>query len=159
MGFNDTAKKEAAMQLKDANPQQKLQEMCDCYMETDFAAQLAAMSKIRSVDLQEDAVKYLALAIMYGVTDKARRLTFKKKGGEIKVRLTAVDGKIELPPPGADLFNRVISLVRGILHFESEGGSSTLALGLRNSRLDLRVKLKAEKEKTSLKIKFPELGE
>lgn len=147
------------MQLKDANPQQKLQEMCDCYMETDFAAQLAAMSRAPSADLQEDAVKYLALAIMYGVTDKARKVTFKKKGDAIRVSLKAADGKIKLPPPGADLFGSVIGLVRGILHFENGGGDSTLALGLRNSPLDLRVKLKEEKDKTSLKFEFPELGE
>jgi hypothetical protein len=148
------------MQLKDANPQQKLQEMCDCYMETDFAAQLTAMTKAPSADLQEDAVKYLALVIMYGVTDKARRISFKKKGDEIKVELKAADGKIKLPPPGADLFAAVVGLVRGILHLEEEGGGkSSLALGLRNSPLDLGVKLKEKEGKTSLKFVFPELGE
>jgi hypothetical protein len=47
----------------------------------------------------------------------------------------------------------------GILHFESGEGSSLLALGLRNSQLDLQVKLKEKEGKTSLKIVYPELGE
>lgn len=147
------------MQLKDANPQQQLQEMCDCYLETDFAAQLAAMSRASSADTREDAVKYLALAIMYGVTDKARRITFKRKGSTISVRMKTDGDKIKLPPPGAGMFNGVISLVRDILHFEGEGGKSNLALGLRNSPLELGVKLKEKGEKSSLKITFPNLGE
>ncbi|MDD3619077.1 MAG: hypothetical protein RBR09_12420 [Desulfobulbaceae bacterium] len=147
------------MQLKDANPQQKLQEMCDCYMETDFAAQLAAMSRARSEDPREDAVKYLALAIMYGVTEKARKATFEKKGDEIRVRLKTADEKIELPPPDADLFEAVRGLIFDILHLEKEGGDSPLALGLRTNPLELQVKVKEKKDKTSLKIKFPELGD
>ncbi|MCL7486722.1 MAG: hypothetical protein M8357_00925 [Desulfobulbaceae bacterium] len=147
------------MKLKDSNLHQKLQEMCDCYLETDFAAQLKAMSKAPSTDIKEDAVKYLALALMYGVTDKARKVSFKKKGNKIKAVLKVADEKIELPPPTVDQFNSIVELVRGILHFESGGGSSMLALGLRNSRLDLQVKLKEKEGKNSLRIVYPELGE
>lgn len=147
------------MQLKDPNLQQKLQEMCDCYLETDFADQLAAMSRGPSADLNEDAVKYLALAIMYGVTEKARKLSLKKKKGETRVVLKTDDEKIELPNPSPELFSGIIGLVRGILHFESGDGSSLLALGLRNSELDLQVKLKEKEDKTSLKLTFPELGD
>jgi len=146
------------MQLKDPNLQQKLQEMCDCYMETDFAAQLTAMAKAPSGDKKEDAVKYLALAIMYGVTDKARKISLKRKGDKIKAVLKGPDEKIELPSPPGGLFDDIIDLVRGILHFESGGGRSALALGLRNSRLDLQVILKEKEGKTSLKIVYPDLG-
>lgn len=146
------------MQLKDPSLQQKLQEMCDCYLETDFAAQLAAMTRKPSADLKEDAVKYLSLALMYGLTEKARKVTLKKDG-KIRARIKAVEQKIKLPQPAPDLFDSVIDLVRGILHFESIGGSSLLVLGLRNSQLDLRVKLKELEDKTSLTFTFPELGE
>lgn len=147
------------MQLKDPSLQQKLQEMCDCYLETDFAAQLDAMTRKPSADLKEDAVKYLSLTLMYGLTEKARKVTLKRKGDKIRARIKAVEQKITLPQPAADLFDSVIDLVRGILHFESGGGSSLLVLGLRNSQLDLRVKLKEQEEKTSLTFAFPELGE
>lgn len=147
------------MHLKDSNLQQKLQEMCDCYLETDFAAQMSGMVKASSKDLKEDAVKYLSLALMYGVTEKARKLTLKKQGSEIRAVIKTADQKIQLPLPAADLFDSVIDLIRGILHFEKAGGSSLLALGLRNSQLDLRVKLKEQEEKTSLKFTFPDLGE
>ena len=40
----------------------KLQEMCDCYLETDFLVKMKGMAGIESTDLEEDAIKYLALA-------------------------------------------------------------------------------------------------
>jgi hypothetical protein len=46
----------------------KLQEMCDCYMETDFLAAMQGMAGIDSTDVEEDAIKYVALAIMYAIT-------------------------------------------------------------------------------------------
>jgi hypothetical protein len=147
------------MQLKDPNLHQKLLEMCDCYMETDFERQLAGMSGSTPADLQENAVKYLALAIMYGVTEKADKLEIKRKKREITTRLKTIDGKIKLPPPADELFTEVIALIRGILHLDSESGKSFLSLGLRNSRLDLQVKLKEKEDKSSLKITFPDLGE
>jgi len=147
------------MQLKDPNLHQKLLEMCDCYLDTDFARQMKAMTGSRSANLQEDAVKYLSLAIMYGVTEKARKLSIKEKKDGIRTTLKTADAKMELPPPTSELFGGVIDLVRGILHFESESGSSPLSLGLRNSQLDLQVKIKEKGDGTSLKIKFPELGE
>lgn len=147
------------MQLKDPNLHQKLQEMCDCYLETDFARQLESMTNEPSADLQEDAVKYLSLAIMYGVSEKARKLSLKRKKGTIQASLKTADEKITLPSPADDLFDAAVELIRCILHFEDSSGKSTLALGLRNSELELQVKVKEKEEKTSLKFKFPELGE
>jgi hypothetical protein len=56
----------------------KLQEMCDCYMETDFLANMQGMVGAESKDLEEDAVKYLALTVLYAITRKAAKLTIKK---------------------------------------------------------------------------------
>ena len=147
------------MHLKDPNLHQKLQEMCDCYMDTDYAGQMAAMSGAQSADQQEDAVKYLALALMNGITEKARKLSIKRKNGEIRTILKTADAKIELPPPSERQFTSIIDLMRAILHLENEGGKSPLTLGLRNSQLDLQVKLKEKENKMSLKVTFPELGE
>lgn len=146
------------MQLKDPNLHLKLQEMCDCYMNTDFVRQMEGMSG-PSGNIQEDSVKYLALAIMYGVTEKARKLAIKRKQGETRAILKTADAKIELPQPTDQIFDGVVELVRCILHFEEGSGKSPLSLGLQNSQLDLQVKVKEKDAGTSLKIKFPELGD
>lgn len=145
------------MQLTDPGLHLKLQEMCECYLETDFTRQLNAMVKGGSQDLEEDAVKYLALAIMYGVSDRARTLKLKKKkDGSIKAGLTIDDKKASLPAPPPDLFDRIVEVIGSILHFEKGGGTMPLSLGLRNSDIELMVKLKEKEGETSLKISFPE---
>ncbi|MEJ2688628.1 MAG: hypothetical protein P8130_01505 [Deltaproteobacteria bacterium] len=145
------------MQLTDPNLHLKLQEMCECYLETDFTKQLNAMVKGSSKDLEEDAVKYLALAIMHGVSDRARTLKLKKKkDGTIKIGLTIDGEKISLPVPSPELFDRIVGVIRSILHFEEGSGSMPLALGLRNSNIELMVKLKEKEGDTSLKLSYPE---
>ena len=145
------------MQLGDPNSHLKLQEMCECYLETDFTRQLNAMVKGSSKDLEEDAVKYLALAIMHGVSDRARSLKLKKKkDGTIKAGLTVDEKKVSLPAPSSELFERLVGVIRSILHFEADGGTMPLSLGLRNSDIELVVKLKEKEGETSLKLSFPE---
>ena len=58
----------------------KLQEMCDCYMETDYRKEMEVMASESSADVEEDDLKYLALSILYATTEKAKKLSFKKKG-------------------------------------------------------------------------------
>jgi len=66
--------------LSERNDHLKLQEMCDCYLETNFLKQLKGMSGTESGDPEENAVKYLALAIMFTISEKAKKLSLKKRG-------------------------------------------------------------------------------
>jgi len=132
----------------------KLQEMCDCYMETDFLTSMQKMSGGEAGDLEENAVKYLALAIMYAITKKAEKLSFKKKGGEINVRVKN-GGKEELPPPTGEVLDKVFAIMRTVLHIEEDKGEMDFSLGLRSGEVNVRVKVAKEADKQSLKIKFP----
>ena len=67
------------MEIHDPNLHLKLIEMCDCYLETDFKAQIQRTAKAATDDLDEDSSKYLALTIMYALTEKAQKLTYKSK--------------------------------------------------------------------------------
>ncbi|MEW6429587.1 MAG: hypothetical protein AB1568_16320 [Thermodesulfobacteriota bacterium] len=144
------------MQLADPNLHQRLLEMCDCYLETDFAKQLNVISHGHSKDLDEDAIKYLALAIMYGVSEQADELKMKKKkDGKIKVLLQIDGEKKALPIPPVALFDRMLQMMEAILHLEKDGGELPLALGLRTSQLELQVKVKEKEDETSMKITYP----
>lgn len=131
----------------------KLQEMCDCYMETDFQASMQNMSGAEAGDLDENAVKYLALAIMYAITKKAEKLSFKKKGEEINVKVKN-DDKEELPPPSGVVLDRIFAIMRTILHIAEDKGEMDFSLGLRSGEVNVRVKVAKEGDKQSLKIKF-----
>jgi len=133
----------------------KLQEMCDCYMETDFLSAMQGMSGKESKDIEEDGIKYLALAIMYAITQKAEKLSLKKKGDEIKAKIKN-GGKEKLPVPSGSVMDGIFAIMRAILHIEEDKGEVEFSLGLRSGEVNVIVKFDREKEKESLKIKFPQ---
>jgi hypothetical protein len=132
----------------------KLQEMCDCYLETDYRAQMAGMA---AGDPEEEATKYLALAIMHAVSEKASKLSIKHKRGETKVTVKSEDGKESLPAPPAGIVGNIFALMRAITHIEEDQGETALALGLRDSQLDMQVKMEQKQEKQKLTLLFPAL--
>ena len=132
----------------------KLQEMCDCYMETDFLNAMQNMAGKESKDVEEDAIKYLALAIMFAITEKAEKLSFKQKDGELSAKIKN-GGKQQLPVPSVPVMAEVFAIMRAILHIEADKGEMEFSLGLRSGEVDVTVQLEREKNKQSLKIKFP----
>lgn len=144
------------MEIAERNFHLKLQEMCDCYLETDFQKQMRAMVDSKTGEAEENAVKYLSLAIMFAVTQKAAKLSLKRKEEKVTVTVKA-DEKISLPSPNAVLFDGISQVIRQILHIEADKGEMLLALGLRSGDLELKVKVERESGKEKIKIKFPAL--
>ena len=144
------------MEIADRNYHLKLQEMCDCYMDTDFKKQLHGTAGQNAADVEENAVKYLALALMYCITEKASKLTLKNKGGKVSAKIKAEE-EITLPAPSAQQFDKIVEIFRAILHIEEDKGEMPLALGLRSGDLELLVKTKRKKGKESIKIELPAL--
>ena len=133
----------------------KLQEMCDCYLETDFWGAMKGMGGIETKDSEEDAIKYLALAIMYGITQKAEKLSLKKKGDEITIKIKNGEKEI-LPPPSGVVLDKAFEIMRAILHIEEDKGEMDFSLGLRSGEVNVIVKVVRKDDKQSLKIKFPQ---
>ncbi len=144
------------MEKMTLNYQLKLQEMCDCYMETDFLPEMQAMAGAESKDVEEDAIKYLALAIMHTISEKAEKLSLKQKGDELSVKIKN-DEKQMLPVPSAAVLNKIFEIMRAILHIEEDKGEMALSLGLRSGEVNVTVKMEKEEGKQSMKIKFPKL--
>ncbi len=129
----------------------KVQELCDCFATTD---PLREMSQIPSADGEEDiALKWLALAALHGVNSNASKITLSK-GDDGKVRVTAEYRPSDLPSPGGAVGNKILEAIREITHIEGDKGSTQLALGMRDSSIELGVKLKSKKGKEKLSIKF-----
>ncbi|MGB5883706.1 MAG: hypothetical protein WBG28_06370, partial [Desulfobulbales bacterium] len=100
-------------------------------------------------------IKYLALTIMYAITQKAEKLSFKKRGDELKV--TVKNGsKEKLPVPVVAIVDKVFEIMRTILHIEEDKGEMEFSLGLRSGEVNVMVKVARESDKQSLKIKFPQ---
>jgi len=139
--------------MKDAtNAHLKVQELCDCFATSD---PLKEMSNInREPESDEAALKWLALAVLHGINNNAEKisLTTTKNG---KVRVTAEYRDSDLPAPDAEIGRKIIEAVRAITHIEEDKGKITLALGVRNSSLDLKVKVRHEGGDDRITLSFP----
>ena len=138
----------------------RLQEFCDCYMETDFKKELEAASRgvsgVPGGDEDELALKFLGTAILYGATEEAKSFSLKK-GPAGKV-FFSVEGKgtYQLPPPQAMMADRIFSIVRSITHIEEDRGKMPLSLGLRNDRMELTLHVDRKGAEESLTVAFPQ---
>ena len=131
----------------------KVQELCDCFATTD---PLREMSSLKGdADKDEAALKWLALAALHGVNANAEKISISRSSaGDIEV--IAQYRKTPLPSPGSEIGQKIIQAARELAHFEGEEGKTPLALGIRDSSLNVKLKIKKEKDKEILTLKFPE---
>jgi hypothetical protein len=129
-----------------------VQEMCDCFATTD---PLQEMSKIKNDSGNKDAaVKWLALAALHGVNQNAEKISiFRGEDGRVKV--LAEYRVAELPSPGSETGEKVFEALREMTHIETDKVKTALALGIRDSSLDLNVTIKKKKDHERITIQFP----
>ena len=139
---------------------QRLQEFCDCFMETDFKKELEKASQGVSGDPSGDqdelALKFLGLMVLYGANEDARKITLqRKKDGKVGFSVEA-RGNYKLPPPSAEIANQIFSIVRSITHIEADEGKEPLSLGLRSDRIEIHLQFDRKEGAESLQLSFPE---
>jgi len=138
----------------------RLQEYCDCYLETDPQKEIVVINKKGATadvtkDREEVALKFLCLTILYGIKESAKKITLTKKGrDEVRLDVEAV-GKYLLPAPRADIADEILKVMRSITHLESERGREVLSLGLRSDQLELTVEFASAAGENTLTILFP----
>lgn len=131
----------------------RVQELCDCFADTDPLREMAAVSK--EEDREEGAVKWLALAVLHGIDRAAKKITITRdKDGGISV--TAKYRKWELPSPGGDVGRRIFDVVQEITHIEKKKGKTPLAIGIRDSSIEITVGMEKDGEAGSVTLEFPE---
>jgi hypothetical protein len=149
------------MMKNERNYHLRLQEFCDCFMETDPKKELEKTSKGISGDPGGDqdelALKFLGLGIFYGAAEKAKKISIQRsKDGKV---VFSVDsrGTYQLPPPNPQLADRVISIARSITHIDTDQGKEPLSMGLRNDRMELTFQFDRKENGETFSVLFPEL--
>jgi hypothetical protein len=138
----------------------RLQEFCDCFMETDFRKELEKASKGVSGDPggdpEELALKFLGLTLLYGANEEAKKISLQKaKDGKVLFSVEA-RGNYQLLAPSAQLADRVFSLARSMVHLEKDQGKIPFSLGLRNSSLEINMEFARKAGEESLALVFPQ---
>ena len=130
----------------------KVQELCDCFATTDPLKEMSKLAK--SKDTDEDALKWIALAVLHGINNNAKEISLSATDdGSIEV--SAKYRSTQLPSPGPEIGKKVINAVREITHIEKDKGKTALALGFRNNDLNLKIKTKNSKKGSVVEIHFP----
>ncbi len=133
---------------------QRLQELCDCFAETDPLFEMAALP--RDEDKEEAALKWLALAVLHGIDYGAEAISLE----------TAPDGSVaatveyrprQLPSPGGDIGGRIVDAVRDMTHIEGRKGQTPFAVGIRDSSVEIRIKVKEKDGAKKITLKFPDV--
>jgi hypothetical protein len=145
------SEKEIVMKEK-RNLHLRVQEMCDCYATTDPLEEMARM-KNESGDKEESAVKWLALAVLHGINSDLKEISISLDE-EGRVRVKAEHPKEELPAPSTEITDAVMDVVREITHIEEDKGRLPLSIGIRDSSVDLVIKVKSKGERDKVELKF-----
>jgi len=143
------------------NYHQRLQEFCDCYLETDPKTELERASKgvpgDPGGDLDELGLKFLGLGIFYGASEKAKKVSIQRsKEGKVLFTVEA-GGKYQLPPPSVRVADRIISIARSITHIDEDQGKEPISMGLRNDRIELTFQFDRREGGEFFSILFPKL--
>lgn len=130
----------------------KVQELCDCFATSDPLREMSVVEK--EPDKAEGALKWVALAVLHGINDNAKKITVTK-GKDGKVKVVGKYYKSELPSPGTEVGEKIFEVVKDVTHIEGEKGKIPLALGIRDSSIEVGIKVKHDDNGESVSIKFP----
>ena len=115
-----------------------MQQLCDCFAETDPLKEMALIGADKDKD--EAALKWLALAVLHGVDRNALKISLERTAkGIVKVEAEYRDA--ELPTPGAEIGGKVIKAARQIGHIDGEKGEMFLAVGIRDSSVEMCLRV------------------
>lgn len=131
----------------------KVQEFCDCYATTDPLKEMSAITS--DEDQDEAALKWVALAALHGINSNAKKISItRSKEGDVKV--TAEYRKSELPSPGSTVGEKILEAIKKITHSSGSEGKSPLALGIRDSSIEVNIKRKSDGEREKVTFEFSE---
>ena len=129
----------------------KVQEMCDCYASTDPLKSMSQMANASDVD--EAAVKWLALAVLHGINANAKQISITQKA-DGAVQVVAEYRKTDLPAPSAAIAAKIMQTIREITHIEAAKGKLPLSIGVRDSSIDLEVKIQSKQDEDTVRLEF-----
>ncbi len=148
------------MMKDERNYHLRLQEFCDCYMETDPKTELEKAAKGVSGDPAGTPMSMPSnfSASLSSMEPVKRPKDFPPK---IKRRQGIVyggrQGKIPTSAAPTQLADRIISIARSITHIDADQGKLPVSLGLRNDRIDVTFQFDRKAGDETFSILFPEL--
>jgi len=130
----------------------KVQEQADCFADTDPLSEMAGL--VREQDSEEGALKWIALAVLHGIDRNAEKISLRRNadGG---ISVIAKYRKSELPKPPSPIGRKVFDVVKEITHIDGDKGQVPVAIGIRDSSIELGMKLDRNGAEEEVVLTFP----
>jgi hypothetical protein len=129
----------------------KVQEQADCFASADPLAEMAGL--VKEQDSEEGALKWLALAVLHGIDRNAKKISIRRNSdGAISV--VAKYRESELPKPPSPIGRKVFDVVRDITHIEEDKGVMPVSIGIRDSSVDLEMKVERSGSEEEVVLSF-----
>jgi hypothetical protein len=151
-GIPSTAQSKEEAMKDSGGMHKKVQEMCDCYATNDPLKEMSTLKNDSDTDVA--AIKWVALAALHGVNNNAKEISIQR-GDDGRITVLAEYKITELPSPGQDAGLKIFEAFREMTHIDSEKGKTALALGIRDSSIELNVEIKMKNGKEKVSIGFP----
>jgi hypothetical protein len=130
----------------------KVQEQANCFVNSDLLSEMAGL--VREQDSEEGALKWIALAVLHGIDRNAEKISLRRdKDGGISV--TAKYRKSELPKPPSPIGRKVFDVIKEITHIDGDKGQVPVAIGIRDSSIELDMKLDRKGAEEEIVLIFP----
>ena len=141
----------------------RLQGYADCFAETDPEGELGEISAKgvagdTTNDMTEVALKYLALAILHGIDQGARKVRIESMGPINGSCSLIGKKKKKLPRPPTGLAARMVGIIRSITDLENDEGRGKLACGLRDHPIEIDVEIDRTGEQEELTLNLPKVA-
>ncbi len=105
-------------------------------------------------DTENAAIKWVALAALHGVNSNAEKISISS-GEDGKTTVVAEYRLAELPSPGDEVGRKVFETFREITHIEVDKGKTAMALGIRDSSIELNIEINKADNCRKITIDFP----
>jgi len=126
------------------SPHVKLQEFVECFLGTDHKKELEAFSEphmkgpVRE-NIPDEALRYLALVLLYGLDERAKDISFVRKAPDAAVCRMTGDKFYDIPAPREEVVVALFDQIEEMAGMDSTKRNGTLIVGLKNDEIDLRI--------------------
>ena len=126
------------------SPHVKLQEFIDCFLEADHKKELESFSEPKLTGstreaVPDEALRYLALVLLYGIDEKGKDITFVRKKPDQSLCRMSADKFYEIPMPNEEVTVSLFNEIEEMAGMDETKRTGRLIVGLRNDEIDLHV--------------------
>jgi hypothetical protein len=126
------------------SPHAKLQEFLECFLETDHRKELENFSapqlhKRLREDVSDEALRYLALVLLYGLGAGVNEISFVRKAPDRSLCRMTGKNFYDVPAPVVEVMISLFEEIEDMAGMDETKRKGRLVVGLKNQEIDLTI--------------------